>query len=205
MKGELFIRKMRIGCFIAVILLFVLSTGVFAAGDTDYKLMDVDGDGKITVADARLALRAVAKLDNTTDRCQYAVDIDDDGKLSGTEARAIMRVAAGLADETITIQELCGYYIDQVGIVLKSEYSLCPSKEYEPEYFSDMIERTYNSAYITPDTKEYFADDFQQIIILYLKEPSRDNVKKAIKEIEDKNLIDVDFVDISGFGYIYPA
>lgn len=98
-----------------------------------------------------------------------------------------------------------GYYIDQVGIVLKSEYSLCPSKVYEPEYFSDMIERTYNSAYISPDTKEYFADDFQQIITLYLKEPSCDNVKKAMKEIKDKNLIDVDIVDIKGFGYIYPS
>lgn len=192
-------RKMRIGCFIAVILLFVLSTGVFAARDTDYKLMDVDGDGIITAADARLALRAVAKLDNTTDRCQYAVDIDDDGKLSGTESRAIMRVASGLADETRTIEVLCGYRIDQVGVALKSEYSLCPSKEYEPEYFSDMVERTYNSAYITPDTKDFFADDFQQIIILYLKEPSRDNVKKLVKEIENKNLVDVDVVSPTGF------
>ena len=198
-------RKMRIGCFIAVILLFVLSTGVFAAGDTDYKLMDVDGDGIITATDAQLALRAVAKLDNVTDRCQYAVDIDDDGKLSGTESRAIMRVAAGLADETITIQELCGYYIDQVSVVLKSEYSLCPSVVYEPEYFSDMVKSTYNFAYITPDTKDYFADDFQQVIILYLKEPARDNVKKVINEIKAKKLIEVDIVDAWGFGYIYPA
>ena len=167
--------------------------------------MDVDGDGIITAADAQLALRAVAKLDNVTDRCQYAVDIDDDGKLSGTESRAIMRVAAGLADETITIQELCGYYIDQVSVVLKSEYSLCPSVVYEPEYFSDMVKSTYNFAYITPDTKDYFADDFQQVIILYLKEPARDNVKKVINEIKAKKLIEVDIVDAWGFGYIYPA
>lgn len=186
--------------FLTIAICFLsLCISCTAADDSSYKLMDVDGDGIITAADARLGLRAVAKLDNTTDRCQYAVDIDDDGKLSGTESRAIMRVAAGLADETRTIEVLCGYRIDQVGVALKSEYSLCPSKEYEPEYFSDMVERTYNSAYITPDTKDFFADDFQQIIILYLKEPSRDNVKKLVKEIENKNLVDVDVVSPTGF------
>lgn len=54
---------------------------------------DVDGDGNITSADARLALRASVKLENyeAGTREFLAGDVDNDGKITSADARAILR------------------------------------------------------------------------------------------------------------------
>jgi uncharacterized protein YcbK (DUF882 family) len=56
---------------------------------------DVDGNGKITAADARLALRASAKLENLTDKQKKSADIDGDGKVTAKDAREILQKASG--------------------------------------------------------------------------------------------------------------
>ena len=62
---------------------------------------DVDGDGKLTSADARLALRASVGLEPDiapgTD-AYLACDADGDGKVSSADARLILRASVGLED-----------------------------------------------------------------------------------------------------------
>ena len=59
---------------------------------------DVDGDGKISSGDARLALRASVKLENyPAGSAQFAAsDVNRDGKISPDDARTILRVSVRL-------------------------------------------------------------------------------------------------------------
>ena len=53
-------------------------------------------DSKVTAADARLALRAAAKIDTLQGDAFLAADVDFDEKIAAADARKILRVAAGL-------------------------------------------------------------------------------------------------------------
>lgn len=57
---------------------------------------DLDGNGKITSADARLALRNALRLDQLSPEAEIAADVDGNGKVSSGDARAILRVALRL-------------------------------------------------------------------------------------------------------------
>lgn len=57
---------------------------------------DVDGDGKITAADARLILRRAAKLITLSMEQEARADVDKDGKITAADARKVLRVSAGL-------------------------------------------------------------------------------------------------------------
>ena len=57
---------------------------------------DIDGNGKITAADARLALRASAKIDTIDGVYAFAADATGDDKITAMDARTILRKAAGL-------------------------------------------------------------------------------------------------------------
>ncbi len=57
---------------------------------------DLDGDGEISVKDARKALRAAVGLENITDYQTLAGDIDNNNIISISDARTILRVAVGL-------------------------------------------------------------------------------------------------------------
>ena len=56
-------------------------------------LGDVDGDGKITAADARLILRAAVGLEEVS---LESGDVDGDGKITATDARKVLRDSVGL-------------------------------------------------------------------------------------------------------------
>ncbi len=85
---------------------------------------DVDFDGKYTAADARLALRASAKLWTPFFIGQfYSADIDGDTKISASDARSILRASAKLEmlyyverntyhhlDGVVWTDAYCGYY-----------------------------------------------------------------------------------------------
>ncbi len=60
----------------------------------------MDGDGKISSADARLALRRSVNLeDYPAGSAQYlACDVDADGKVTSADARLILRASVGLED-----------------------------------------------------------------------------------------------------------
>lgn len=57
---------------------------------------DLDGDGVVTSADARLALRAAVGLELLTDEQKKAADMDGDGEITSADARLILRKAVGL-------------------------------------------------------------------------------------------------------------
>ncbi len=59
---------------------------------------DVNGDGKITAADARTVLRHSASLESLEDLFSAAAEITKDSKITAADARKILRVSAGLEE-----------------------------------------------------------------------------------------------------------
>ena len=57
---------------------------------------DVNGEGKVNSSDARLALRASARIETLEGPFFAAADINGDGKLKSNDARAVLRIAAKL-------------------------------------------------------------------------------------------------------------
>lgn len=60
------------------------------------KMGDIDNNNKITTADARLLLRAVARLETLSDEDKLYADINQDGKITAVDARLVLRGAAKL-------------------------------------------------------------------------------------------------------------
>ena len=67
---------------------------------------DADGDGKITAADARLALRQSVGLEKFAPVSDsfLACDVDFDGKVTAADARLILRYAVGLEDRLSAVE-----------------------------------------------------------------------------------------------------
>lgn len=63
---------------------------------TPFSLGDVDGDGLITAADARLVLRYSVGIENLTEQQKRAADIFLNGSIDSANARKLMRIAVGL-------------------------------------------------------------------------------------------------------------
>lgn len=57
---------------------------------------DMNMDGRVTAADARLALRISAKIDELTAYALLVGDINQDGKITALDARKVLRIAAKL-------------------------------------------------------------------------------------------------------------
>ncbi len=57
---------------------------------------DVDGDGRVTAADARLILRRAAQVIEFTMEQDELADVDKDGNVTAMDARIVLRVSAGL-------------------------------------------------------------------------------------------------------------
>ena len=62
----------------------------------EIRIGDINFDSQVSAADARLALRASARLETLTDEAFLAADVDFDEKVTAADARKILRVAAGL-------------------------------------------------------------------------------------------------------------
>lgn len=65
-------------------------------------LGDINGDGKITAADARLALRQAVGLDRPKDWEKAAALVTGGEKVSAKDARKILRIAVGLDQPVLT-------------------------------------------------------------------------------------------------------
>lgn len=57
---------------------------------------DINGDGKVSVADAKWVLQAVAQTRDLTEEQKLAADVNGDSKLSVLDAKWILQVVAGL-------------------------------------------------------------------------------------------------------------
>ncbi len=71
----------------------------------DVILGDVDGDGKISAADARLILRASVGLEEID---ANIADIDGDGKVTAADARLALRKSVGLNEASLEIGDVDG-------------------------------------------------------------------------------------------------
>ena len=85
MKKKIFITML------AVIMLTIFSVTAFA-----YSTGDVNGDGSVKAADARLALRYSAKLEDLSEEQLSAADVDNSGIVNASDARTILRKSVGL-------------------------------------------------------------------------------------------------------------
>lgn len=63
---------------------------------TEYSLGDVNNDGKITAADARIVLRVSAKLETLNSDAEQYADIDSNGKITAADAKIVLRISAQL-------------------------------------------------------------------------------------------------------------
>ena len=63
-------------------------------------MADLNRDGKVTAADARLALRIAVRLDFADALTKVAADVDGDDFVTAADARFILRMAVGLEDVT---------------------------------------------------------------------------------------------------------
>ena len=70
-----------------------------SADEEVYRLGDVNFDGKITAADARLALRFAARLETPTAEQFIVANVIVNEKIEASDARLILRVSAKLANE----------------------------------------------------------------------------------------------------------
>lgn len=60
------------------------------------KMGDIDNNNKVTTSDARLLLRAVARLETLSDEDKIYADVNQDGKVNANDARLVLRAAAKL-------------------------------------------------------------------------------------------------------------
>ena len=65
-------------------------------GGKSYIPGDLNGDGRVTTADARAALRVAVKLEPQTALTLRLADLNGDGELTTADARAVLRKAVGL-------------------------------------------------------------------------------------------------------------
>ncbi len=86
--------KKVISVVLVAVMVLSLSVVAFAA-----KLGDVDGNGKVTSADALLVLQAAAGNKTLTADQQKKADYNKDGSVSAIDARKILQVVAGLLPE----------------------------------------------------------------------------------------------------------
>ena len=85
------LKKMTAISIVVCLLLSCFSFTAFAALPGD-----VDGDGTVTSADARLTLRASVQLETLDKAAFKAADVDGDGSLTSADARVILRVSVRL-------------------------------------------------------------------------------------------------------------
>lgn len=90
---------------VVLLLSMVISMLIFSVTAGAAVRGDVDGNGSVTAADARITLRCSVQLENLTGAKRTAADMDSDGKITAGDARKILRMSVGLFDTaTITVQ-----------------------------------------------------------------------------------------------------
>lgn len=91
-------KKKLVIIILTVFLLLTFSVSSFA-----FSVGDVNGDGAVRAADARLALRCSARIEELTEEQLDAADVDKSGKVTASDARQILRFSANL-DKTFSYE-----------------------------------------------------------------------------------------------------
>ncbi len=91
----------RLYILISIILICCISVGCFAiaALGSSSQPGDVDFDGKVTVEDALLVLRASSKLDTLNAEQVKSADVTYDGKVNSVDAlRILLYISGNISD-----------------------------------------------------------------------------------------------------------
>lgn len=89
-------KKRALKRMILFVCLFVITfalTGVCVSANLHG---DIDGNGRVNAADARIVLRIAAKLDIADEAMQCLADVNGSGSVTSADARLILRVSAGI-------------------------------------------------------------------------------------------------------------
>ena len=104
-----------------MILCLLLSCFAFTAASASATAPgDVDADGVVTSADARLALRASVRLETLSRAATQTADVDRDGLITSADARVILRVSVKL--DAIVNGQIVPYGSRQSDTVLNVGY-----------------------------------------------------------------------------------
>ena len=133
-----------ISLIMAAVLLLTTAPLAFAAAPTG----DLDGDGEVMPADARIALRCSVKLETATPEQVAAGDMDYDGNLTSADARLILRLAVGLPINGEDISDPA----DDPANQYSDRYELFKTKLYE---VSHPLVGTYKTAFAYGPLKNF--------------------------------------------------
>lgn len=95
------LKKSILSLLVAIIVL--ISIIAIVGAKTTNSIGDINADGTVSAADARLALRASVGLEKLTDTQFKSADVNNDSKVTAADARTILRVSVGL--DKFDIQE----------------------------------------------------------------------------------------------------
>ncbi len=132
---------------LTLVLIFSLFSGLKITSFAGQTIGDVNSDGQVNAADARIVLRASAKLENLSDKKFSLADINGDGKVNASDARIILRIAAKLDsvdnylndNNTSPTIEISGYFGKPVEEVLAVFPDLKLFEDYDDLYFNDYM------------------------------------------------------------------
>lgn len=82
----------------ALVIIMISALFAVSVSAKTYLKGDINMDGNIRASDARLALRAGAKLEKISEIQKLICDINDDGKISAADARIILRISAKIEE-----------------------------------------------------------------------------------------------------------
>ncbi len=121
---------------------------------------DVDRDGSVTAADARLILRAAVRLEKISkdDDLFYCADIDSDGELTARDARFTLMMAVGLEDEELK-KALFGHYSVPELLDYLAAIPYDPDKASDPLDGTDLIALSVLSDKLTDDHADLITDE----------------------------------------------
>lgn len=121
--------KKLIALFVAALMIFTLAMPAFAVEEESSAkvacLGDINGDGKIEPADARLALRYSVHLDNPTQDQLLWADMNANGEVEPRDARDILRISVSL-DAEIAHAELTDGNVAASWLATGLEGMICP-------------------------------------------------------------------------------
>lgn len=93
--------KRKISILLSIVLFISIGLTAIPVSAASNRLGDVDNDGWITAADARLCLRFAVGLEELDYNSQLACDLDGDWYVSASEARLILRFAVGFPSDIL--------------------------------------------------------------------------------------------------------
>ncbi|MBE6717409.1 MAG: hypothetical protein E7573_10880 [Ruminococcaceae bacterium] len=154
------LKKSILSLLVAIIVL--ISIIAIVGAKTTNSIGDINADGTVSAADARLALRASVGLEKLTDTQFKSADVNNDSKVTAADARTILRVSVGLEkfvdsdsnlnDETIKeMSEVDNAICD----IMNSDNYENADKDKKEQLVNDILEELENQGMILKNSIKY--------------------------------------------------